>query len=176
MDNLRNMPSDPSFDAALLRRYDRPGPRYTSYPTAPQFSMDFGEQALREAVHVSNSDPIPRPLSIYVHVPFCESPCFYCGCNRIITRDKARAQTYLACLYREIAMTAALFDRARAVTPGGVNSPVRAFNAVGGTPRFIERAEGPYLVDVDGTPGVPGTARVASPEPAWASSESTWPW
>jgi oxygen-independent coproporphyrinogen-3 oxidase len=85
------MPSQQiAFDAGLLRRYDRPGPRYTSYPTAPQFSADFGEAALREVARASNEDPIPRPLSLYVHVPFCFSPCFYCGCNRIITRDLAR--------------------------------------------------------------------------------------
>ena len=99
------MLSNPPFDADLLRRYDRPGPRYTSYPTAPQFSMDFDERALREAARESNGDPIPRPLSIYVHVPFCQSPCFYCGCNRIITRDRSLAEAYLARLHREIAMT-----------------------------------------------------------------------
>jgi hypothetical protein len=64
------MLSNPRFDADLLGRYDRPGPRYTSYPTAPQFSMDFDERALREAARESNGDPIPRLLSIYVHVPF----------------------------------------------------------------------------------------------------------
>src|SRR5690606_146235 len=107
------LPMDASlpFNAELLRRYDRPGPRYTSYPTAPQFSNAFGEAQLREAAAASNGDPIPRRLSLYVHVPFCVSPCFYCGCNRIITRDKSRAETYLARLYREIDMTAALFDR-----------------------------------------------------------------
>jgi oxygen-independent coproporphyrinogen III oxidase len=132
------MTSATSFDAMLLRRYDRPGPRYTSYPTAPQFSMDFGERALRESVRESNGDPIPRPLSIYVHVPFCQSPCFYCGCNRIITRDKSRAQTYLDRLYREIAMTAALFDRDREVVQ---------LHLGGGTPNFLAPAQLGELVD-----------------------------
>ena len=108
------MPSH-AFDPMLLRRYDRPGPRYTSYPTAPQFQAGFGEAQLREAARASNGDPIPRRLSLYVHVPFCMSPCFYCGCNRIITRDKARAETYLTRLYREIDLTATLFDRDREV-------------------------------------------------------------
>ena len=84
---LGAMPPTATIDSELLRRYDRPGPRYTSYPTAPQFSSSFGETELREAAQISNGDPIPRRLSLYVHVPFCLSPCFYCGCNRIITRD-----------------------------------------------------------------------------------------
>src|SRR3546814_15863708 len=61
--------------ADLLRRYDRPGPRYTSYPTAPQFAASFGEAQFREVARASNEDPIPRRLSLYVHVPFCVSPC-----------------------------------------------------------------------------------------------------
>ena len=117
-----------AFDPDLLRRYDRPGPRYTSYPTAPQFNADFGETALIEAARASNGDPIPRRLSLYVHVPFCTSPCFYCGCNRIITRDKARGEAYLARLYREIALTAQLFDRDREVIQ---------LHFGGGTPNFL---------------------------------------
>jgi oxygen-independent coproporphyrinogen-3 oxidase len=104
-----------SLTADLLRRYDRPGPRYTSYPPAPHFSPAFDERALREAARESNGDPIPRSLSLYVHVPFCTSPCFYCGCNRIITRDKSRAAPYLASLDREIELAASMFDRDREV-------------------------------------------------------------
>ncbi len=126
------------FNAELLRRYDRPGPRYTSYPTAPQFSNAFGEAQLREAAAASNGDPIPRRLSLYVHVPFCVSPCFYCGCNRIITRDKSRAETYLARLYREIDMTAALFDRDREVVQ---------LHLGGGTPNFMDPSQIGELVD-----------------------------
>ena len=128
-----------TFDDELLRRYDRPGPRYTSYPTAPQFHPGFGEAQLREAAAASNGDPIPRRLSLYVHVPFCESPCFYCGCNRIITRDKARGEAYLARLYREIALTAPLFDRDREVIQ---------LHFGGGTPNFLTPAQ---LGEVMGT-------------------------
>lgn len=124
------MPSQPiAFDAGLLRRYDRPGPRYTSYPTAPQFSADFGEATLREVARASNEDPIPRPLSLYVHVPFCFSPCFYCGCNRIITRDLARGRAYLDRLDHEIALVAPLFDRDREVIQ---------LHFGGGTPNFLD--------------------------------------
>ena len=121
-----------AFDAGLLRRYDRPGPRYTSYPTAPQFNADFGEAALREVARASNEDPIPRPLSLYVHVPFCFSPCFYCGCNRIITRDLARGRAYLERLEREIALMAPLFDRDREVIQ---------LHFGGGTPNFLDAAQ-----------------------------------
>jgi len=132
------MLANPRFDADLLRRYDRPGPRYTSYPTAPQFSSAFGEEALRAAVAASNGDPIPRRLSLYVHVPFCMSPCFYCGCNRIITRDLARGETYLVRLYREIALAAELFDRDREVIQ---------LHLGGGTPNFLSPAQLRELVD-----------------------------
>ncbi len=128
----------PRLDSDLLRRYDRPGPRYTSYPTAPQFSTSFTEVQLREAVIASNGDPIPRRLSLYVHVPFCMSPCFYCGCNRIITRDLSRTEPYLARLYREIAMTAALFDRDREVIQ---------LHFGGGTPNFLSPAQLREVVD-----------------------------
>ncbi|MBP7228884.1 MAG: oxygen-independent coproporphyrinogen III oxidase, partial [Moraxellaceae bacterium] len=118
----------PPFDADLLRRYDRPGPRYTSYPTAPQFSSSFGNAEFVEVAHQSNSDPIPRQLSLYVHVPFCFSPCFYCGCNRIITRDLTRGGLYLSRLVREISLVSPLFDRDRDVIQ---------LHLGGGTPNFL---------------------------------------
>ena len=118
----------PPFDAELLRRYDKPGPRYTSYPTAPRFAPGFGEAQLREVARRSNAEPIPRALSLYAHVPFCFSPCFYCGCNRVITRDKTRGDAYLARLVREIALVAPLFDRDREVVQ---------LHLGGGTPNFL---------------------------------------
>ena len=127
-----------AFNAELLRRYDRPGPRYTSYPTAPQFHAGFGARELRAVASASNGDPIPRRLSLYVHVPFCASPCFYCGCNRIITRDTARGEAYLARLYREIALTAPLFDRDREVIQ---------LHFGGGTPNFLSPAQLREVVD-----------------------------
>ena len=119
----------PDFDPALIARYDVAGPRYTSYPTAPQFKTEFDETVLRGVIRASNEEPIPRPLSLYVHVPFCMSPCFYCGCNRIITRDHSQADRYLERLYREIELIAPLFDRDR---------PVRQLHFGGGTPNFLD--------------------------------------
>jgi oxygen-independent coproporphyrinogen-3 oxidase len=117
------------FDADLLARYDVVGPRYTSYPTAPNFRDDFGEAEYRVAARESNEDPIPRPLSLYVHVPFCESPCFYCGCTRLITREHGNAARYLDHLEREIALQGALFDADR---------PVVQLHLGGGTPNFLD--------------------------------------
>jgi oxygen-independent coproporphyrinogen-3 oxidase len=123
------MRNDPIFDPALLTKYDVSGPRYTSYPTAPHFRADFAEDTWRRHARASNDDPIPRGLSIYVHIPFCSSPCFYCGCNRVVTRDRAKAEAYLQRLAREIEMQSALFDRDRKVTQ---------LHLGGGTPNYLE--------------------------------------
>lgn len=117
-----------SFDADLVRRYDRPGPRYTSYPTAPQFDSVFDEATLRDYIRRSNADPIPRRLSLYVHIPYCFSPCFYCGCTRIITRDRTKGRTYLERLVRETEQIGSLFDRDREVIQ---------LHLGGGTPNFL---------------------------------------
>ena len=122
----------PRFDADLLARHDRPGPRYTSYPTAPQFSPAFGEAELRAAITRSNEEPLPRALSLYVHVPFCTSPCFYCGCNRVITRDLARGPAYRRRLEREVDLLAPLFDPDREVVQ---------LHFGGGTPNFLGNDE-----------------------------------
>ena len=126
------MTSNIAFDAQLLRRYDKPGPRYTSYPTAPAFTSDFGASRLREHALRTNEEPIPRPLSLYVHVPYCFSPCFYCGCNRIITRDQRRAAPYLLRLAREAELLAPWFDRDREVVQVHLG---------GGTPNFLTAAQ-----------------------------------
>lgn len=127
-----------SPDTELLRRYDRPGPRYTSYPTAPQFGAGFGEAELRHVIAESNGDPIPHRLSLYVHVPYCMSPCFYCGCNRIITRDTGKSLPYIARLKREMAMIAPLFDNDREVIQ---------LHFGGGTPNFLNPAQLREVVD-----------------------------
>jgi oxygen-independent coproporphyrinogen-3 oxidase len=121
-----------TFDADLVRRYDRPGPRYTSYPTAPQFGPQFTEERFRACARRSNAEPIPRDLSLYVHIPFCFSPCFYCACTRIITRDRSRGGLYLERLMREIEMVSPLFDRDR---------DVLQMHFGGGTPNFLDAGE-----------------------------------
>ncbi|HYL02996.1 MAG TPA: oxygen-independent coproporphyrinogen III oxidase [Steroidobacteraceae bacterium] len=116
------------FDAELLRRYDRPGPRYTSYPAAPQFTTAFGATQLRDSLARSNALHGTEPLSLYAHIPFCFSPCFYCGCNRVISRDVARGIPYAARLLREIEQLAPLIAPQREVAQ---------LHLGGGTPNFL---------------------------------------
>jgi oxygen-independent coproporphyrinogen III oxidase len=125
------------FDADLLRRYNVNGPRYTSYPTAVQFSDRFGLPQYEEAVRASNEVPAPKALSIYVHIPFCASPCFYCGCTRIITRDPDKARLYLARLQREVGLQSELFARDR---------KVEQLHFGGGTPTFLSMDEMAELI------------------------------
>lgn len=130
--DCRRMEAGVRFDAAVVRRYDVPGPRYASYPTALHFNESIGEGDYVRAALASNEDPIPRPLSIYVHVPFRTSPCFYCGCTRVITRDDAAGARYLSRLHREVEMQARLFDGDRIVDQ---------LHLGGGTPTFLSDAE-----------------------------------
>jgi oxygen-independent coproporphyrinogen-3 oxidase len=111
----------------LLRRYDKPGPRYTSYPTAPHFGSAFGIAEFQRFASETGEAVPPRPLSLYVHIPFCSSPCFYCGCNRVITRSTDRAASYVARLLREIETVAPLFG----------HRDVLQLHFGGGTPNFL---------------------------------------
>lgn len=114
------------FDIDLIRRYDKAGPRYTSYPTAVEFDGRFGAEHYREQVALSNQRG--GPLSLYFHLPFCDTVCFYCACNKIITKNRNHAGPYLENLHKEIAMQAALFDSDRVV---------EQLHWGGGTPTFI---------------------------------------
>jgi len=120
------------FDPDLIRRYDKSGPRYTSYPTAVQFHPGFGAAQYRTAAARSNSESPRRGLSLYFHLPFCDTVCFYCACSKIVTKNRARAAPYLQSLHREIALQGALFDRARVV---------EQLHWGGGTPTFISEDE-----------------------------------
>jgi len=117
-----------SFNRALVEKYDRPGPRYTSYPTAPQFHSAFAVDDYQSAARQSNANAVPKALSLYIHIPFCQSLCYYCACNKIITQKTHRAVEYLHYLKREIAMQGALFDSSRTLTQ---------LHLGGGTPTYL---------------------------------------
>ncbi|MEF9674322.1 radical SAM protein, partial [Pseudomonas sp. PCH446] len=122
------MTSTFDFNRALVEKYDRPGPRYTSYPTAPQFHQAFAMDDYQQAVRASNQAPTPKPLSAYIHIPFCQSLCYYCACHKIITRKAHRAVEYLGYLKREILMQGALFEPGRKLTQ---------LHLGGGTPTYL---------------------------------------
>ena len=94
------VPDPMGVDADLLWRLERSGPRYTSYPTADRFIEAFGPDAYRAWTAKRNIGGIIRHLSLYVHLPFCSSPCFYCGCNKFVTRDRSKVAHYLLLVQR----------------------------------------------------------------------------
>ncbi|MBC3948741.1 oxygen-independent coproporphyrinogen III oxidase [Pseudomonas folii] len=118
------------WDSDLIRRYDLAGPRYTSYPTAVQFHTQVGAFDFLHALR--DSRKAIRPLSLYVHIPFCANICYYCACNKVITKDRGRAQVYLQRLEHEIQMIASHLD------PGQV---VEQLHFGGGTPTFLSHDE-----------------------------------
>lgn len=115
------------FDTDLIVRYGGRGPRYTSYPTALQFSEELGADDYRENAIASNAGGVP--LSLYVHIPFCHTLCYYCGCNKIVTRNQDRVDRYIEMLYREIEMQSELFDKGR---------KIEQLHFGGGTPTYLE--------------------------------------
>jgi oxygen-independent coproporphyrinogen-3 oxidase len=119
---------------AMLRRLDVPGPRYTSYPTADRFVEAFGPADYRQALsqRSARAASAAPPLSLYVHIPFCESLCYYCACNKIITKHHERARAYLDDLRREVELHAQAL---------GAPPPVSQLHFGGGTPTFLSDAE-----------------------------------
>jgi oxygen-independent coproporphyrinogen-3 oxidase len=112
----------------LVQKYDRPGPRYTSYPTAPEWRDDFGSDAYAAALAAAAAAP-DGPLALYVHIPFCEERCTFCGCNVVITRRRATADPYLDRLEREIDLVAERLGPRRRVTQ---------LHWGGGTPNYLD--------------------------------------
>jgi len=158
------------FDAQLVRTLGKPGPRYTSYPTADRFSTAFGYRDYLQAVAGLRTRGAAKPLSLYLHIPFCDTVCYYCACNKIVTRNRDKASVYLGYLKREIDMQGALF--------AGINQ-VEQLHFGGGTPTYLSDAQmgelmahlrhrfqfapdatGEYLIEVD-----PRTVRRATPLP-----------
>jgi len=113
------------FDTALIKKYDQSGPRYTSYPTANNFSQ-FSIEDYQKQAALSNERK--NPISLYCHIPFCDTVCFYCGCNKVVTKDKGKAEPYLQRLFKEIDRQAKLFDDTRVV---------EQMHFGGGTPTFL---------------------------------------
>ncbi|MCB9915205.1 MAG: oxygen-independent coproporphyrinogen III oxidase [Planctomycetes bacterium] len=128
---MNQSPNDRAAIAALLTRHDRPGPRYTSYPTAVEFSEEVGLGQYEE--HLARADALgDAPLSVYMHLPFCEERCLFCGCHVIITPHKEKAAPYLALLEREIDLVAAKLPHRRKVSQ---------LHLGGGTPTYQSPAE-----------------------------------
>ncbi|RZV34106.1 MAG: oxygen-independent coproporphyrinogen III oxidase [Chromatiales bacterium] len=124
------------FDQDLIVRYGGRGPRYTSYPTALQFNDELTEVDYKAKAQESNDSDVP--LSLYIHIPFCHSLCYYCGCNKIVTRNEERVSRYMDMLYREIDMQSKLFDRKR---------KVEQLHFGGGTPTYLDKEQLAALMD-----------------------------
>jgi oxygen-independent coproporphyrinogen-3 oxidase len=129
--SIPDQPVRAADEFKLVCKYNIPGPRYTSYPTAPNFSDTISRPALVTEISSDNTDPC-RPLSLYFHLPFCESLCWYCGCTTVITTRREAATSYVDLLIREIELTAAHLDLTR---------PVTQLHFGGGTPTFLPPAE-----------------------------------
>lgn len=114
-----------------LKMFDRPGPRYTSYPTAPIFSPDYTDKRFEIDV-IRNNHENPAPLSLYLHIPFCDTLCYFCGCTTVITRNRSQITTYLKALEKEIGRMAPYVDRNREVTQ---------MHWGGGSPSYLDPAE-----------------------------------
>ena len=148
------------IDTALVQKYDKPGPRYTSYPTADRFIEAYNDETHRTTLEQRNVAWGPatnlQPLSLYIHLPFCNTICYYCGCNKVITKDHSRAAKYLRYLELEFALTADLLKGSRRA---------EQVHLGGGTPTFLsieelrtlmrdlgrhfELAPGEYAVEID---------------------------
>ena len=127
--NYSKLPSE--WSQELIAKYDVAGPRYTSYPSAIQFSEAFTADTYRQVAKKGLRDSL-APLSLYIHIPFCENICYYCACNKVVTSDKTVARKYIDYLIKEIKIQSALMGRRRTVTQ---------LHFGGGTPTFLEGAE-----------------------------------
>jgi len=163
-------PAAVQFDANVIAKLSMSGPRYTSYPTADRFTPGFGYGSFLEAQAGLKMRGGRRPLSVYVHVPFCNTICYYCACNKVVTKDRSKAVTYLAYLKQEIDMQGKLF--------AGINR-VEQLHFGGGTPTYLSDlqmeelmahlrrnfvfapdSEGEYSIEID--PRTVDAARVQS--------------
>ena len=121
------------FDPQIIRRFDVNGPRYTSYPTADRFVEAFDAEAAELWLGKRNIGGISRPLSLYFHIPFCNTICYYCACNKIITKDHGRSAKYLRYLAKELALQSSFLE--------GGDHEVAQLHWGGGTPTFLSHGE-----------------------------------
>lgn len=126
------------FDPQLLRRFDVSGPRYTSYPTADRFVEAYTADSYTSWLQRRSIGGLAKPLSLYVHIPFCNTICYYCACNKVITKNRARSAKYIDYLCREIAMQAEIL---------GGKPDVIQLHWGGGTPTFLSHDEMRQLMD-----------------------------
>lgn len=122
------------WDLSLIQKYNYSGPRYTSYPTALEFSEDYNEAAFQQAVKRYPQ----RPLSLYVHIPFCHKLCYFCGCNKLVTRQQHKADEYLTVLEKEIRQRAVLF----------AGRQVSQMHWGGGTPTYLNKTQITHLMNL----------------------------
>ncbi len=120
-----------NVDIALLKRFDKPGPRYTSYPTAPLFSSEYDKKRF-EVDLIRNNDENTTPISLYLHIPFCDTLCYFCGCTTVITRNREHISEYLVTLRKEIDRLARYIGKKRLVTQ---------MHWGGGTPSYLSPTE-----------------------------------
>lgn len=130
---MRELKLDSSFkfDIELLKRFDKPGPRYTSYPTAPLFSVKYSARDLENDL-IANNLNSDSPLSLYLHIPFCGTLCYFCGCTTVITNNRSTINNYLHTFKREINKVASYFKKER---------PVVQLHWGGGTPSYLDPSE-----------------------------------
>ena len=126
------------FDAGLIRKLSQLGPRYTSYPTADRFTDSFGYRDYLQAVAAVRARGGRNPLSVYLHIPFCNTVCYYCGCNKVVTKNRDKAAIYLGYLKREIEMQGQLLV--------GMNQ-IEQLHLGGGTPTYFSDEQMTELLD-----------------------------
>ena len=131
---MRFAVQDVVFDLPLIKKYDRPAPRYTSYPPATEFKDNVNESDYREAI--ANSNQRQTPLSLYFHLPFCQSACYFCGCNVIVSNSKSLPETYLGYLKKDIDNLSELIDLKREVAQ---------LHWGGGTPNYLNLSQVEFL-------------------------------